>query len=838
MKLPLFPLIVVMASGSMVQGHSALVSGAISPALAQQAGEIAPIPDGSVDLTEGDRRTEADQILAECWESLQREIGDNPGAWVEKREFVPVLLACQERLEGAIATYDALNDQESKAKALLILGYAYERFSDYYDYGAYDFSREQRERGDRALREALAFYQATGDRVQQGTALHLLGRFNDGFPRYDDAAPEFLEAAIALYQQLFDENVGRDTDTQLAMRFNSRRTFEEVLLQPEATSWAGLSAEALRHLGIIYRERAEFDETTAGAQYDRAIATLQAAIAIAESANHWTVAAESLFELGLTYRDINQEAHANEAFERAIALTRDGEGSLAAAKMLSNLARQYAHRGNTHTLERAIAYAQRSFTLYQDLNTLHLQAEILSDISHYYAQQQFYDQAFEFQMQAINTAHQIEDPVMRERTWNQLNWANLGFQNSAPEKALQLEQRELEIYREWGDLVRQAESLQSIGHIHTTFLKQYKEALDAYQEALMIYQQLEDLPKQASLLSQLAELYVYVAQQTEQAHEFASATDEYELARQFYQNSIDLYLEIANAEPEAEAQEQQLYELAQRILAIFDQGSYADAWLEDLGFHQQVLDIYRRLEDHEAVADTLSQMANITLRLVVGDRANALSAGIAPEITPAIAEKYEQSVAFHHEALSLYQTIYQSVDDQENYQLYYFLQQLPRQYVNAGAYEQAIEFSQIYSQLEGTQEPILVTLTAITNQVQTDRARVRFPNLDSTAITPEIEIQGPLTPADITDYQILLDYEKQALAIAQQLDQPYEQAILLAKIGYIYRILQQPEQVLSYYQQSLAIAQNPETFHSEYPHVEGLNMVALGQHYAQLGQEE
>ncbi|NEQ97650.1 MAG: CHAT domain-containing protein [Cyanothece sp. SIO2G6] len=780
--------------------------------------------------------TEADELLAECRETLQHEIVDTPGEWARKREFVSVLLDCQERLEGAIATYQSLNNQESEAKALLMLGYAYERFSYYHDYGTDDFSREQRERGDAALREALAFYQESDNWVQQATALHLLAAFNDGFPLYDEAAPEFLEEAIALYQRLDAENVSRDNDTQLAIRFRSLRTFEDVLLRPDETSWDVLSAEALRHVGIIGRERAEFDKTTAESQYDQAIATFQQAATIAESVNHLPVAAEALFELGITYREINQESQAAAAFEQAIALTRNSKGPWAAAKILSNLAQRYAHQGSTHTLEQAIAYAQRSLTLYQDLDALHLQAEILSDIGHYYAQQQFYNQAFEFQMQAINTANQITDPSIRERTWSNLNWANLGFQNSAPEKALQLEQRELEIYQEWGDLARQARSLQSIGHIHITFLNQYKEALDTYQDALAIYQQLEDLPQQASVLSQLAELYVRAAQRTEQTDELESPTDEYELARQFYQQSIDLYLESANTEPDLDTQREQLYELAERILNIFDYGSYADEWLEDLKFHQQAVDLYRRLGDDEAVADVLSQMATALLSVVASDRANAFSAGITPEITPEITAKYEQSVALHNEALSLYRAVYQPLGEQGEYQLEIFLQRLPRLYINAGAYDQAIQFSQSHSQLVGHSEPVLKTLKAIMVQARGQRAAVRFPNVDFNDLTPEIETQPTLTPEDIADYQSILAYQQQALAIAHQLNQPYEQAILLAEIGYIHRILQQPDQAFSSYQQSLAIAQEPEIFYSDYPRVEGLNMIALGRYYERLGQ--
>ncbi|MEM9219396.1 MAG: tetratricopeptide repeat protein [Cyanobacteria bacterium P01_F01_bin.150] len=675
--------------------------------------------------------------------------------------------------------------------------------------------------------EALVLYRQKRDRPNEAQVLdhlgfayiHLLDNYLEGFESeqratYFKQAVEVLQAALVIYQDLSDGATPPQEDYRaqaaktlyrLGYAHREMRQYEESLThltqaveRYQAIDFAALDdADAVRNtytatyiqLGLVYRA---LDD------YEQAIATFNQAITQAQAATLRDQEAAALFQLGVTYRIIDQESEALAALERYVAVVGDAQGALAQADALQKLGGYYTQdqrrllldMGAPSPLDRSpfdngIDFYQRALEIYQSLDQLDQQAVTLSSMGSGYYRQQRYQDAFQLHLQALDVASRMED---RDRQAQILDYP-IGediskYQLEQTEQALQLQQRILEIYQAAGDRHLEAQTLSLMGHIYYV-AGQYKEALEFRQQAYSIYRELEDLQAQARILNAIGFSYLQRGVSTIYLDTPCISQGQYDRALQFYSQAIALSQRLIDQTTGDERVTHQI-DLAYRLQEVAgDSSLYACQHAQAIAFYQQARDIYQQLGDQENEIRMIESMGDQALRI----------------------EQYDRAVAWHQEALDGYQQLYPWQGPSR-------VLSLVHRYRAAGAFEQAISFSQQAVAIAQSESPssqagalasLAETYRNIASQKQRMALQAEFPSITD----DELEVllaQRPLSQDYLDAHTEAIALYQQAFTIHQQSESDlYETVEVLMEIGWTYYWMRQSPQAQVFFDRALAL---------------------------------
>ncbi|OLP20037.1 hypothetical protein BST81_02010 [Leptolyngbya sp. 'hensonii'] len=152
-------------------------------------------------------------------------------------------------------------------------------------------------------------------------------------------------------------------------------------------------------------------------------------------------------------------------------------------------------------------------------------------------------------------------------------------------EALNRYQEALQIYRQVGDRLGEANTLKAIGDV-LQFLKQSSEALNRYQEALQIYRQVGARLGEANTLKAIGDVLQFLKQSSE--------------ALNRYQEALQIYRQVGARLGEANT-----------LKAIGDVLQFLDQRDEALNRYQEALQIYRQVGDRLGEANTLLGLGSL-----------------------------------------------------------------------------------------------------------------------------------------------------------------------------------------------------------------------------------
>ncbi|MBE9042501.1 tetratricopeptide repeat protein, partial [Oscillatoriales cyanobacterium LEGE 11467] len=340
------------------------------------------------------------------------------------------------------------------------------------------------------------------------------------------------------------------------------------------------------------------------------------------------------------------------------------------------------------------------------------------------------------------------------------------WQTSQYEVAIESCRQALEIYREIGDRVGEAASLNHMG-VAIEYQGQYQQAITLYQQALEIVREIDDRSGESTSLNNLGFAYY--------------ALGEYLQASEFHQQALAIAQEVGNRQEEAFAWSglgRAYNGLGEYQLAIeYHQNSFSikeeigDRWgaansldnlgvvYDDLGQYQeainrfeQSLEIAREIEDRTGEANSLTNLGNAYDSL----------------------GQYRRAIEYHQQALTIRKEIGYRWGQANS------LNNLGSAYKSLGKYQQAIEF---------TQQSLVI------QQDIRDRAG------EATSLSNLGNYYD-----NLGQYQQGLEYLQESLAIRQDIGDRQGQANSLGNLGITYQNLNQPEKAIKYFQQWLAIA--------------------------------
>ncbi|MGD1905420.1 MAG: tetratricopeptide repeat protein, partial [Leptolyngbyaceae cyanobacterium] len=336
------------------------------------------------------------------------------------------LQAALDRLEQALALYEAAGDALNTADTQIALGIVANDLAQYDSAAAY-------------LEEALATVQALGDRTLEGKALNALGLVNTRRSQYD--------TALRYYRQALD-----------LRRAVGDRPGEAV---------------TLNNIGEVYGSQGD---------YPQALDYLNQALNLRRQLGNQRDIAQSLNNLGTIRSFQGNYRSAIIYYEEALALI-EGLGDLnSRGTLLGNIGVMYGYQGR---YPEALDYQQQALDLARQVGNREGEASALNNLGLVYDSLGQWDRALTNYETALAISQDIGD---REGEGVYLqNIAGVYDEQGDKQRALDLLEDSLAIRREIGDRAGESNALNNQGTVYDD-LDRYSEALDAYNQSLAISQ--------------------------------------------------------------------------------------------------------------------------------------------------------------------------------------------------------------------------------------------------------------------------------------------------------------------------------------------------------------
>ena len=407
------------------------------------------------------------------------------------------------------------------------------------------------------------------------------------------------------------------------------------------------------------------------------------------------------------------------------------------------------------------------------------------------------------------------------------------FQISQFQDAIESWEQALVIYREIGNVSREAAAINNLGNVYRT-LGQYERAIESIEQALAIFQDIDDVAGVAYSLDGLGTSYLLLGQ--------------YERAITCLERALALKQDIGDVAGEAHSlmglglvyrslsQYEQALALLEQALVIFQEIDHA--WGEAASIHNLGL-VYSFLGEYERAIDFFGQSLDITRE--IGDVAGvAISLNNLGNAYRNRGE-YERAIEFHQQSLAIKREIGDLAGVADS------LTSLGNDYLDLGRYEKAIEFHQqslAIQQEIGDLAGVAGSLNNLANVYfslgQYERA-IEF-HQQSLAIQREIgdvvgEAQSLINLANVYfslgQYEKAIEVYQQSLAIQQTIGDRLGQAKILGNLANVYFSLGQYEKAIEVYQQSLTIQRDIGNVVGE-----AVSLNGLGIAYRNLGEYE
>jgi CHAT domain-containing protein len=356
-------------------------------------------------------------------------------------------------------------------------------------------------------------------------------------------------------------------------------------------------------------------------QYQEALVTLQAALALYQELENPQMEAVLLANLGSVYDTLNDYPRAINFQEQALAIAREIGSQAIEQVTLGNIGNAYYSLAK---YSEALDYYQRSLTIAHEIGDRPSEASTLSYMGAVYFLLANYPEALDYYQRSLTIAQELGNPTIEATTLNYIG-AVYDAWGQYPE-ALDYFQQSLNLTRELGDQVTEAATLNNIGSINR-ILGNYSVALNYFQQSLAIARVTGNQTFEATLLSNIAgvneslgnygEALDFYHQSLEIAREAGSRATEartltnigvinrflgnYSTALDYHQQSLSIAQEIGDRSTEVRALND--IGIVNRII-----GNYPVA----LDYHQQSLSIAQEIGDREAELTALFSLISVS----------------------------------------------------------------------------------------------------------------------------------------------------------------------------------------------------------------------------------
>ncbi|MBG1240498.1 CHAT domain-containing tetratricopeptide repeat protein [Nostoc sp. NZL] len=352
-------------------------------------------------------------------------------------------------------------------------------------------------------------------------------------------------------------------------------------------------------------------------KFSEALANFQKALIIWREIGDRQGEAVGLYNIGVTYKYLNDDSQALEAYHQALAISKELGRLSIEGRIINNIGDIY---NNQREYEKALDYYQQALAMHEKMGN-HLEAaETLYNIGASYKASGKYQNALSFLQQALVTAQSVKNEKLKGIILNLIgtNYHLTGeyqkaiesYQqalvfhkklNNSPQeaktlsnlaenyriigqdkKALESLQQSLDIAEKYGDSELLSQSLNNIGLIYQDS-GQYPEALEVYEKALAIDKKLDAQASIATTLNNLGSLYLSWKQPDK--------------ALEFLQKALDIHQKMGSRVNEAQTRS--------NIGLIYNiRGQDQEA----LKFFQQALAIHQKLNDRPNIGITLNNI--------------------------------------------------------------------------------------------------------------------------------------------------------------------------------------------------------------------------------------
>jgi len=714
--------------------------------------------------------------------------------------------------------------------------------------------------------QALKIYRKIGDRetnvtVRLGEAqvlsnlseLHLLewGNNKEGW--------DFLNQAQALYQEIANSPTARQGEANLlrigAMYYWQLQNRQKAL-------------ESYDRALTIYKELGDFvgeSQTiaTLGDRYSflenrqKALESYDRALTIYRELGDLVGEARLFDRLGLTYLALNNKSKALKSYEQELKklkeisqfYTRLGDSEKASTfenrqpTLLVTMGKQYDLFGDS---QKSLAAYQEAQAIYQKRGDREQEIELLLAIAALYKDLENPEKTIEFGDRALNVSRQMGD---------RLREANLLRHQIAPlylyglkdvERGLETLQKALKIYREMGDKQGEASALFALGNAHAKTLERPEEAIQFYDRSIPIYQELEDYSQEVFTLRILGALYYELGQKER-------AFTAFQQAGNVYPQQGDGFADLTVRAQAAKT----FIEIGKDYQKLGDKATALAFYLLAIPETQQIGDYQKEAHTLRTIGELYYELENPSKAIESFDRArevyqkNGDRSGAAWTLYET-GKSYEtlgdlkQAIASYHQALSLYEQEEQAPFRQER-TLDSFIR-LGRLYSYTEEPEKALNFCHKSLNLaRNFPEDKIVRRSEMFRRIgklcyqigDRDTALESFNQYWQIyqGIGSDREVVGLVRIGK--DYAELGDSE-QALAFFERARKIYREsnllegeASVLGQIGQVYASLGDERKAVEFYNQELAVARSAGDLNQE-----AIAIAHLGEVYAKFGETE
>jgi tetratricopeptide (TPR) repeat protein len=498
-------------------------------------------------------------------------------------------------------------------------------------------------------------------------------------------------------------------------------------------------------------------------KYEQALEAFQKALAITKEAINPQEEATLLREIGNLYQAWGKYEQAIDYQQQSLKLYQQLGREKDVANQWANLAACYLAWGK---YEQALEHYQQSLEIRQDLNEQSQVASSFFQIGHIYLAWDKYEQALEHYQQSLELYQQLGREKDVANQWDWLAYCYLA--GGKYKQALECHQQSLEIRQDLNEQSQVASSFFQLGHVYRVWGK-YEQAIKCQQQSLEIRQDLNEQSQVASSFFQLGHVY--------------RVWGKYEQAIKCQQQSLEI--------------RQDLNEQSQVALSYSQLGHIYREWgkyEQALEHCQQSLEIQQDLNEQSQVALSYSQLGHIYREW----------------------GKYEQAIKCQQQSLELYQQLGREKDVANQWDWLAYC------YREWDKYEQAIKCQQqsleLYQQL-GREKNVAnqwANLAACYREwgkyeqaikCQQQSLEIRQGLNEQSQVALSYSQLGHIY-REWGKYEQALEHCQQSLEIRQDLNEQSQVALSYSQLGHVYREWGKYEQALEHCQQSLEIRQD------------------------------
>lgn len=509
--------------------------------------------------------------------------------------------------------------------------------------------------------------------------------------------------------------------------------------------------ETLDNIGLAYYFK----------QNDKALETLQQALAIRKELNDKAGEGKTLSNLGLIYWSLQEYPKALEILEQALAIHQQVGDKFLAGITLRRIGRVYE---NMKDYSRALEWFEKALAVNREAKNRAGEGESLIAVGDAYYYQEKYDCFLELYQQAL--------PIIQEAGIRPL---------------------ELSIFYWMGDTYQN--------------LKQYDRALEFYQQALPIAQEVKDKSSEANILVGIADAY--------------KNQEKYDRAIDFYQQGLSVAREIQNHNLEWSAltdlvsaydslkDYQKVIEFAQQGLTLARKTQNRER--ERLAFNT-LIGAYTSLGNFQKVVEYRQQ--SLAIARETKDRKSEGKVLIDIGLAYDALKNYQQAIASYQQSLAIAQDISDRVTEG------WSLNNLGWVYQQQGDYKQAFDYYQrslAVAQAIPNRQMQVKVLTNLGNAYSASENYSKAIEYRQQLLAIAQELKEHSTEAlalgylgdayaSLNDNQTAITYYQQALALARETKNSEVEAAALDALSSTYNSLGDAQKSLEFAHQSLVVA--------------------------------